>query len=515
MDLSEYRREYAAFCAASERARYEHHAGLADSLDLAPARDRYSDLWTRERIDALKRAEEETPAQLETGRASLRALRRAAELHYLDAATREVSAELERCADASRVNWEGLRLSSDEAAARLASEPDAARRRELGARLADAFAACDDLRAARLEASADASRSLGYADALAHRESLSGTDSSALAAEAARFLERTARAYEPRLAEWAAREIHAPAHGDASARRNAPTRADALFFERAAALDSHFPSRNLRAVYSETLANLGVRAGRQTNVTLDDAERPRRSARPAAFAPRAPDDVRLSFKKSEGGAVVFREFFRAAARAQQFAWASRDAAARHPEFIHAPASATPEAHAALFAGLFREAAWLASVGVFPRADDAGTASRRFALGDLYEARRLCALARYAPALLRDGDARSEAGANEYAALLTEATGFRHDAATALVDADEAVRASEHLRARLCAASLAEHLRARHGRRWFASRAAGGELVDIWNTSSRYDAEELARLAWGGALDFDLLAETLTTAVSGE
>jgi hypothetical protein len=105
-------------------------------------------------------------------------------------------------------------------------------------------------------------------------------------------------------------------------------------------------------------------------------------------------------------------------------------------------------------------------------------------------------------------------AGEYAVLLTEATAFQHAPATHLLDAEEATAAAEHLRARLCAASLAEHLRARHGRRWFNARAAGDELVDIWNTASRYHAEDLARLAWGGQIEFDLLAEALTTAVDG-
>ena len=58
----------------------------------------------------------------------------------------------------------------------------------------------------------------------------------------------------------------------------------------------------------------------------------------------------------------------------------------------------------------------------------------------------------------------------------------------------------------------EHLRTRHGRRWFSSRAAGGELIDVWNTASRHAVEELARLVWGGALSFDLMADTLTAAL---
>jgi hypothetical protein len=70
-----------------------------------------------------------------------------------------------------------------------------------------------------------------------------------------------------------------------------------------------------------------------------------------------------------------------------------------------------------------------------------------------------------------------------------------------------------LRARLFAAGMAEHLRARHGRRWYASSAAGDELRDVWNTASRYTVEELARLVWGGELSFELLADELNAAVS--
>jgi len=147
-----------------------------------------------------------------------------------------------------------------------------------------------------------------------------------------------------------------------------------------------------------------------------------------------------------------------------------------------------------------------------RASEAAEVSSRASLVELYDARRDCARLLSALALDAAKGARTEQLAEGYAALQGEATGFRHQAAAWLRDADEWFRSATSLRARLFAAGLAEHLRTRHGRRWFASRAAGDELIDVWNTASRYSVEELARLLWGGALSFDLLADTLAAAL---
>ena len=55
---------------------------------------------------------------------------------------------------------------------------------------------------------------------------------------------------------------------------------------------------------------------------------------------------------------------------------------------------------------------------------------------------------------------------------------------------------------------------RHGRRWFESRRAGEELIDVWNTASRYRAEELSKLITGSEPSFELLADALTNAFAG-
>jgi len=105
-------------------------------------------------------------------------------------------------------------------------------------------------------------------------------------------------------------------------------------------------------------------------------------------------------------------------------------------------------------------------------------------------------------------------AEEYAATFTEATGFRHEAATHLLDLAGWFESATRLRARLFAAGFREHLRGRHGRRWFESRGAGEELIDVWNTASRYRSEELSKLLWGGEPGFELLADASIAALEG-
>ncbi|HKP72583.1 MAG TPA: hypothetical protein VJT82_06575, partial [Pyrinomonadaceae bacterium] len=162
MKTGDYRRDYAAYRAALERARYTCAAGVEPEPRLAPIRDRYADLWAREAIDDLARARDEVSAQFETERAALSALHRAAQLGYAEAHAAEVTGELARCRASARLEWNGASLAVEEVPAALAEEIDAARRRELSARWFESLRACDDLRAARLDALDDAARTLGF-----------------------------------------------------------------------------------------------------------------------------------------------------------------------------------------------------------------------------------------------------------------------------------------------------------------------------------------------------------------
>jgi hypothetical protein len=507
MNPSDYRRDFAAYSSTLERERYNYHVGLTDRPNFEPIRDRYADLWTREAIDDLRRALDETPTAYETERTGLRALIAAARLSYLEARARDVTEELALCAGAARVSWDGEELYGDAPSDLIAGEADASRRRELAARWFDGLGPCDDLRAARLQSFRESARELGFESLRELYEDFTGVRLETLAASANAFLEHTAPLYLSCLAQWAARQRPPLASG-------ALHYADGLRFERAPHLDDLLRTVSIRAAYEETMAGLGIRAGTQKNMQVDAAARPLKKRGADCFALRPPEEVRLVVGFTQASAPASRGFLHEAGRAQAFAWASAAQAARYPEFVYAPDRAANEGHAFLFSSLLYDAAWVGRhQGV--RSTEAGEIARTHALLEMHATRHDCAALVYALALDDGPDPRAESLADRYVTLHTEATGFRYQAATRLLRADDALRAAELLRARLFAASMREHLRARHGRQWYASRAAGEELVDIWNTASRYEAGELSRLVGAAEPSFDLLAAELETAVCVE
>jgi hypothetical protein len=504
METSRYRREYAAYRSACEGARYEFYAGTTSEPRFDLIRERYAELWTRDALTKLEREYGETPATFETERASLHTLISAARLEYAEEDAREASDELSRCEAASRVAWGDERVSLPDAYARLDAETDAPSRRELGARLLDAVRACDDLRSARLERLGDAARKLGFESYGALLNAATNTGAENLLASARVVLERTSAVYESQLAAWSAQRF--PSGGV-----RALNFADEPFFARLTQLDHLFPPNAARASFETTMSGMGVRISQQENLRIMESAKVE-TGRSLSFGVRPPEDVRLAFN-ARAGADFHQSFFYAAGRAEQLAWASRALASRYPEFVHAPDRAVCAGFGFLFRALCADRAWLVETRGF-RSSDATEIARDCALVELYGARRAAARAVDQSELFAADDPRAESLAGSFAARGHEATGFRHAPALHLFETAGG-RAGEELRGRLFAASLAEYLRTRHGRRWWARRAAGDELVDLWNTASRYTVEELAPLAGAGALDAELLSESLSQAAMGD
>lgn len=504
MNISDYRREFAAYSSAFELAYYEHRAGFETELRTEPLYERYGDLVSLETTAALKLALSETPAHLETERAGLRFLYSAASIGYLEAQARELTDERSRCEASARVRWDGEALPLNSVQKILTNEPEAARRRELVARWSDALAACDDLRAARFESFQQSARALGFDSYRALFTDVTGTDYGQLSLRANAFLERTVGPYTSALAYAAGRDLPGIAFAELHY-------ADHFFFQRQPRLDPYFPAQEALPTYRAAMRGLGIRVERQQNIQIDDELRPSKNPRAACFRIRPPDDVRLLLAPI-GGVYDYTTLFHEVGHAQHFGWSSRELCRQHPEFIYAPDHATSESYAFLLSHLFLDELWLGEHRHIDTGNRAREVVRDIALLVLHQVRRLCAKLNYELVLHESSQVQSEQLAHTYATMQTEATGFRREPTLYLMDVDDGFYSAAYLRALAFEASLREHLLTRWGRRWWASSRAGDELIDLWNTASRYSPEELARLIGFGEISFELLAENLINAI---
>jgi hypothetical protein len=504
MNVSDYRRDYAAYCSALELAHYQHRAGFERELNLEPIYDRYGDLFTRDAIDDLERAYRETPEHRETERASLNKLIAAARVAYLDARARELTDELARCTSSTFVEWNDESVPLNSVPKIISNEVVASRRRELAARWTGALRTCDDLRGARLESFHDSARTLGFDSYRALFSDIMGVDYQHLAASTQEFLAGTESAYTSALARTVARSLPGVSFDDLQY-------ADYFYFQRMSHLDPFFPPQNLMAIYGAAMEDFGIHVERQPNIHIDDQERPFKNPRAACFRIKPPDDVRLLIAPV-GGAYDYTVLFHEAGHAQHFAWSSRDLVKRYPEFLYAPDYATTEGYAFLISHLSLDADWLVE-----HLSGVGLARAREIVRDLallvcVNIRRRCGSLPYEIALHESSALRSDQLSTMYADALSQAVCFRRDPALYLTEVDDGFYSAAYLRAWAFEASLREYLRTRYGRRWWAARKCGDELIDLWNTSSRYTVEELARLIGFGEISFDLLAENLIAAM---
>ncbi|MBA2732507.1 MAG: hypothetical protein H0U54_06410 [Acidobacteria bacterium] len=504
MNISDYRRDFAEYSSTIELAHYQHRAGFERELHLESIYERYGDLFTRDAIDALQRAYDETPAHRETERMGLRLLCGAARIGYLEARARELTDEVARCHSSARVEWEGERIPVNSVPQIISNEPTASRRRELSARWVDAHNACNDLRAARFESFHESVGMLGFDSYRALFSDITGTDYERLADSANRFLERTEGAYTSALARVVERDLPGVSLDELQ-------HADYFFFQRMTGLDSFFPAQDLMTTYAAALEGLGIRVEQQQNIHIDAEARPFKNPRAACFRINPPDDVRLLIAPV-GGAYDYMVLFHEAGHAQHFGWSSRELCRQYPEFLHAPDTGTSEGYAFLLSHLFHDAGWVIEHRGGISTGQAREIVRSLALLTCGNIRRRCASLNYEIELHDHSQLRSEHLAATYSDAISQATRFRRSPALYLADVDDGFYSAAYLRAWAFEVTLREHLMTRYGRRWWASRKAGDELIDLWNTSSRYTVEELARLIGIGEISFDLLAESLIAAM---
>jgi hypothetical protein len=504
MDITEYRKEFAAYNSALELAHFNHRAGYTANLDLEPVYDRYSDLFSHASIESLADLLKETPETRQTEIAALRSLLASAQIASAEFQAREIAAEKSECEAAPSVEWMGQRLRTAAVSSLLSNENDSIRRRELFARYTDAVDGCNDLRADLLASIHSHIRDISGLSYKQFFSQVMKTDLGKLASAAAAFLAQTESAYESALDAEISRSHLGVEIADLS-------HADFLRIQRMQRFDRFFPSTDLLPTYSRAMRLMGIRADEQRNLHFDVDPRAGKNPRAACFRVNIPDDIRISVAPI-GGSYDYTVLFHEAGHAQHFSWTSREISARYPEFVFTPENATGEAFAFLFTNLYQDRRWVSEIfrSLSPeRVDDV---SRAQALLTFCSVRRYCAKLQYESVLHESNELGSEALAHTYSQIQKSFTFFTRPPSMYLLDVEDDFYCAAYVRAWWFEAALREHLKTKYGLSWWNSKKALDDLIDLWNTGSRYSVEELAQSFGLGSFDLGIVAEALITSV---
>ena len=498
MNISEYRAQFASFNSSLELTRHKYHLGLTSELNSFQIYDRYSDLFSSTAIADLRSCLEQTPGDFETERSGLQRLLSAALLRQVEWQARETTKELAYCESSGRIEWRGEKFSIEDVPSLLATEPNKTMRGELAARWADSISICDELRMARLESFRESARTFGFGSYRELIEEASNTNGDSVHSSAQALLEQTQSEYSSAL-ERLNRAFPEMRVGDRES-------ADLPYFYAMPWLHSLFPGKDVCRIHERTMRGLGIRLDRLPNLKIDTAGKTA-----ACFPINPPKDVRFAAPQRDGALV---DFLQQAGKAQQHSWCSKDLAKRHPEFVYSPDNATSEGFGYLFGYLPLDPRWL--LEFLPDVNNVRAAeiARDLALHLTLHARWLAGDVLYGAMLHQTPQLSPEQLQSAYVDFRERATSFHARPELFLLDLHEKLESMGRLRALAFSFGLREYLRVRYGHRWWASRKAGDELIDLWNTASRYSVEELARQVGFGEISIDLLAEMAIDALHG-
>ena len=456
---------------------------------------RYAELFTRDQLESLRQAEEESAAGGEE-RERLYRLRKTCEAGLISGELAGREDALENAILAARVQFRGEELPLRTAQARLAVLPGYADRDELGRLAHELSATFNEDRRELLRAGEELEAEVtGSDDPIARTEE----EKAISIHELERALAEASAAAEgvyTRLRETWFERLLGPE------REAVPSSSHVAYLRRLSPLESIYTKERAVPICMETLARLGFDLEAEPNIKLDLDDRPQKSPR-ACVIPADPPRVVHLITRAQGGLHDYQAFLHEAGHALHFAGVdpslpytfrniSRDHALTEIySYIVEAISRQPGWHARYFGLSEEHAAENAAATVFMEA----LLFRRYVAKLQFE---LDFWGRFSE------DGGSSAG---YSERLTEATGLHYREEGYLADMDAGFYSADYLRAWIRAAQLRAYLEREVGAEWWASEETGKRLRALFSEGTRPSSEEIAARIGFAPLDTEpLLAE---------
>jgi hypothetical protein len=459
---------------------------------------RYRDLFSREQIDALHKAEDAADG---AEHERLYRLRKTCEAGVISAELTEQEDALENAILQARVTFRGEELPLRAALAQLAVLDAYGDREELGELERAASAEFNEERRALLEAreqlDADVS---GEPDPVTRSEEEKAISLRELEGVLVAASRETTDAYV-RLRDTWFEKLLGP---DRDAQ---PSNAHVHYLRRLSPLESTYTKERAVEVCLATASALGFDMTAIPNIRLDLEDRPQKSPR-ACVIPSNPPEVVHLITRSQGGLSDYQAFMHEAGHALHYA--SVDPRLPYTFRSISRDHALTEIYSYIFEAVTREPGWHAEhFGLSDAQAEENAEATLFLEALLY--RRYTAKLQYE---LGFWDAFAEErgrSPRDYSPLLTEASGIRYDARSYLSDMDAGFYSADYLRAWIRAAQLRQYLVREVGEDWWRSARTGDILRELFLDGTRPTSEEVAGRIGFAPLDTGPLVSDLAGA----
>jgi len=418
----------------------------------------YSDLFSREQLDALRSAE----------------------------------------AEAGRIVFEGEEMPLRTAQAMLAVLPEYARRQALGDLHGDASAGFNEGRreliAAEDELAADLS---GIADPIERNEEEKGISIRDLEARLRKASEESTQPFGVLRDRWFERLL-------GPERDEIPASYHMSYMRRLSPLEATYTKERSVEVCMDTLSRLGFDLANDDKIRLDLEDRPQKSPRACVIASDAPNVVHL-ITRAQGGLHDYQAFLHEAGHALHYAGCDPELpyTFRNLSRDHA----LTEIYSFILESISREPGWHAEYfGLSDEEAQTNAEATTFLEALLYR--------RYAAKLGFElefwGRFGEDGGTPDgYSERLGEATGIFYRPDGFLADMDGGFYSADYLRAWIRSAQLREHLLKDVGEDWWRSPETGERLRALFREGTQPASEEIAARIGFDPLDTKPLVSELS------
>jgi hypothetical protein len=468
--------------------------GEKETSEQAAIVERYAHLFSREQLDVLRRAEEESDEPDERER--LYRLRKTCEGGLVAAEVTEQEDELENAMLAARITFRDDEMSLRTAQARVAVLPEYADREELGRLHADASASFNEERLRLLQAVERLESEIsGIADPVARSEEVMDISLGELAEVLAESSERNKLAYGPLRDRWFDQLLGID-------RDPMPSQYHLAYVRRLSPLEGTYTKERATEICLTTLKKIGFDLEAQPNIRLDLEDRPQKDPR-ASVIPSDPPEVVHLITRAQGGIHDYEAFLHEAGHALHYGGCD----SRLPFTFRAVSRdhALTEIYSYIVQSISMQPGWHEQYfNLSPEQAVENVEAARFVEMMLF--RRYAAKLRFELefwSAFWEGTAKPE----HYAELLTEATGARYRADGYLSDMDAGFYSADYLRAWIRSAQLRDYLRHEIGEDWWHNVKTGDFLRPLFAEGTKPTSEEVAARLGYEPLDVKpLLAE---------